>query len=208
MSFNKHRRERFNRHKKALDDPTTPMSVLCNLAIIYPEKFMAHPVVRLQRATAPNWLFSLPPLTLSALVRSQVFPKTLIDRLTRERGLPIEARVAVATRSDLNVEQLRRLTRHAIVVRRELARNNKLPEDLQTQLACDRDSRVRAHIAQRTNSPAILQRLSRDRSLYSVRVAVAGNKACPHEARLYLSRSRIQAIQDALAEAEKKRSTA
>jgi len=77
---------------------------------------------------------------------------------------------------------------------------------MERSLSIDRHSRVRALIAARTRDRGLLQRMSRDRSLHRVRVAVAGNPRCPAEARLYLSRSRLIQIQHALRDADLRRS--
>ena len=82
---------------------STPMGVLVHLASDAPDDFMANPSVRLQRATAPHWLQSLPSRALCAIIKSDSCPPGLLERLSRERSMPMAARAAAASCSTLNL---------------------------------------------------------------------------------------------------------
>jgi hypothetical protein len=175
-----------------------PLEDLIYFGVINPSAFLADARVRLLLATSPGWLLRLPANTLQAVIRCKECPINLLQRLPRDRGMPLSARMAAASRPDMPPKALRLFMRHAALVRRELASNPSLPQDLEEPLSKDRSSFVRAAIAARTTNQEILRRLSRDRSLHRVRVAVATNAAIPDDARQYLSRSTILEIQKAL----------
>ena len=188
-----------------VQNPSLPMSALFVLGQRYPVCFMDNPVVRLQRATSPGWLLSIPRPTLCAVIRSEACPRPLLSRLASRRRFSIIVRAIAAARSDLSEKHMVQFMRHGSPVRVALASNPALPSALAHQLARDKNARVRAGIAKGTRDTELLQLLSRDRSIYNVRVAVAGNLATPPAARAHLSRSKLRSIQKALQDADLRR---
>jgi hypothetical protein len=175
---------------------TMPLERLIPLGESYPEAFMKSPLVRLHMATSPGWLFRLPIPTLYAVVSSlSACPLGAVNRLSRERELPMLARSAAAGRTSLTGEQFPRFLRHAARVRASLANNTSLPVELEAVLAEDKFARVRAGIARHTKNEDLLRTLGHDRSIYHVRAAVASNPAIPDDVIAYLSNSEVSQIQ-------------
>ena len=103
--------------RAACRHPALPMSALVALGERYPDQFLANPAVRLQRATSPDWLFTLPYQTICAVIRSPLCPSSALERLSRDRRLPLGVRATAAGQPKLTTEQMARFMRHATTVR-------------------------------------------------------------------------------------------
>ena len=164
-----------------------------------PVAFMKSPLIRLYMATQPGWLLQQPLDLLLAIVgHPTACPASLIEVLSRKKGMPLMLRAKAAGRTDISEATIRRFSKQAVAVRAKLAANPNLPKDLERLFTKDKASTVREQIAMRTRDPALLNRLARDRSVLRVRVAVAWNEAIPEEARQRLAYSNCSLVQDGL----------